>query len=171
MRSWFRGHSYPRQWVLIVSGVPAGSGRAGIPSCWWVQQGASGPQQDMQPGKQAPQVLCSLIFTVGLRPLMLGLSLERAQDDLASLLQTSCLGSPSGHCPSAPCPATPLPPEWRHASIAIFPALSAPPTEQTSLLSPIGTHGSLTPMPYLGRFLPKCACKDPFSVAYCSKIT
>lgn len=98
----------------------------GIPSCRRVQQGASGPRQDTQPGKQAPQVLCSLIFTVGLHPLMLGLSLERAQDDLASLLQTSCLGSPSGHCPSAPCPATPLPPEWRHVSIAIFPALSAP---------------------------------------------
>lgn len=37
-------------------------------------------QQDRQPGKQSPRILCNLTFPAGLGPLSLGLSLEKAQD-------------------------------------------------------------------------------------------
>lgn len=40
----------------------------------------SGQQQDVQPGRKVPRVLGNLPFTVGLGPLTVGLSLERARE-------------------------------------------------------------------------------------------
>lgn len=145
----------------------------------------SSPQQDTQPGKQAPRVWCNLTFIVGLSPLTLGLPREGPAAHARGLehTQTRTWAEPA-QAGVALGPLWTWLPYLRLLTLGPFQATapSVVPCFHRHLSSTLCLHGaellaeshrhhgSLTSVPCSGCFLSKSPCKGPFSIAGWSKI-